>query len=113
MSCIPVNLDDFKYGGTNFSAYRMIDVDKPEVQTTSLDWSSASMAIVVCDPQVSNVIYSIVKSMVNDEMGISGVSKNHIHPQVIKIEIYMIPWCLGAWARFTVCFHNHALAHSR
>ena len=28
----PVNLDDFKYGGTNFSAYRMIDVDKPEVE---------------------------------------------------------------------------------
>jgi len=47
-----VNLDDFKYGGTNFSAYRMIDVDKPEV---------------------SNVIYSIVKSMVNQEMGMGEV----------------------------------------
>ena len=27
-------MDDFKYGGTNFSAYRMIDVDKPEVKMT-------------------------------------------------------------------------------
>ena len=27
-----VNLDDFKYGGSNFTAYRMVDVDTPEVQ---------------------------------------------------------------------------------
>merc|ERR1719483_1320999 len=42
-----VNLDDFKYGGTTFTAYRMIDVDKPEVQ---------------------NVIYSIVESMVDKDL---------------------------------------------
>merc|ERR1719481_2174305 len=42
-----VNLDDFKYGGTNFTAFRMVDVDKPEVQ---------------------NVIYSIVEGMINKEL---------------------------------------------
>jgi len=42
-----VNLDDFKYGGTNFTAFRLIDVDKPEVQ---------------------NVIYSIVESMIDKEL---------------------------------------------
>merc|ERR1719186_1754222 len=47
-----VNLDDFKYGGTNFTAYRMINVDKPEVQ---------------------NVIYSIVESMLDQEMGMGEV----------------------------------------
>jgi len=52
-----VNLDDFKYGGTNFSAYRMIDVDKPEV---------------------NNVIYSIVKSMVNQEMGMGEVPNGNL-----------------------------------
>ena len=40
-------MDSFKYGGTNFTAFRMIDVDKPEVQA---------------------VIYSIVESMVDKEM---------------------------------------------
>jgi ionotropic glutamate receptor len=42
-----VNLDDFKHGGTNFTAFRMIDVDKPEVK---------------------NVIYSIVESMVDRDL---------------------------------------------
>jgi len=42
-----VNLDDFKYGGTNFTAFRMIDVDKPEVQ---------------------NVIYSIVETLVDQDL---------------------------------------------
>jgi len=42
-----VDLNDFKYGGTNFSAFRMVDVDKPEVQ---------------------NVIYSIVETMVDQVM---------------------------------------------
>ena len=41
-----VNMEDFKYGGTNFTAFRMIDVDKPEVQ---------------------HVIYSIVERMVQDK----------------------------------------------
>eukprot|EP00090_Calanus_glacialis_P039909 TRINITY_DN6950_c0_g1_i1.p1 TRINITY_DN6950_c0_g1~~TRINITY_DN6950_c0_g1_i1.p1 ORF type:complete len:973 (-),score=205.08 TRINITY_DN6950_c0_g1_i1:162-3080(-) len=42
-----VNLEDYKYGGTNFTAFRLIDVDKPEVQ---------------------NVIYSIVESMIDKEL---------------------------------------------
>jgi ionotropic kainate glutamate receptor 2 len=42
-----VNLDDFKHGGTNFTAFRMIDVDKPEVK---------------------NVIYSIVENMVDRDL---------------------------------------------
>ena len=42
-----INLDDFKYGGTNITAFRMINVDKPEVQ---------------------NVIYSIVESMLDREL---------------------------------------------
>jgi len=43
-----VNLEDFKHGGTNFTAFRMIDVDKPEVQ---------------------NVIYSIVHNAVLESGG--------------------------------------------
>jgi len=42
-----VNLENFKYGGTNFTAFRMVDVDKPVVQ---------------------NVIYSIVESMVDKDV---------------------------------------------
>ena len=42
-----VNLDNYKYGGTNFTAFRMIDVDKSEVQ---------------------NVIYGIVESIVDRVM---------------------------------------------
>ena len=47
-----VNLEDFKYGGTNISAFRMVDVDKPEV---------------------SNVIFNIVSAMVDKELGYSGI----------------------------------------
>ena len=43
-----VNLDDFKHGGTNFTNFRMIDVDKPEVQ---------------------NVLYSIVHNAVMEAGG--------------------------------------------
>lgn len=43
-----VNLDDFKHGGTNFSALRMIDIDKPEVQ---------------------NVLYSIAHTAVLESRG--------------------------------------------
>merc|ERR1712128_27330 len=42
-----VNLEDYKYGGTNFTAFRLINVDKPEVQ---------------------NVIYSIVEGMIDQEL---------------------------------------------
>ena len=43
-----VNLDDFKHGGTNFTAFRMVDIDKPEVQ---------------------NVLYSIVHNAVLESGG--------------------------------------------
>ena len=42
-----VNLDNYKYGGTNFTAFRLIDVDKPEVQ---------------------NVIYGIVESIMDSDL---------------------------------------------
>ena len=48
-----VNLDNFKYGGTNFTAYRMINVEKPEVQ---------------------NVIYSIVESMLDQELRMTNIN---------------------------------------
>jgi ionotropic kainate glutamate receptor 2 len=48
-----INLDDFKYGGTNITSYRMINVDKPEVQ---------------------NVIYSIVESMLDQELRIANIN---------------------------------------
>jgi len=48
-----VDLEDFKYGGTNFTAFRMIDVDKPEVQ---------------------NVIYSIVEGMIDDELRMANIN---------------------------------------
>lgn len=42
-----VDLENYKYGGTNFTAYRLIDVDKPEVQ---------------------NVIYGIVESIIDSDL---------------------------------------------
>ena len=33
-----VNLDEFKYGGTNLTAFRLLDPDKPEVQQVVQDW---------------------------------------------------------------------------
>jgi len=44
-----IDLEDYKYGGTNFTSYRMIDVDKPEVQ---------------------NVIYGIVESNMNANINV-------------------------------------------
>ena len=52
-----VHLENFKYGGTNFSAFRMVDVDKPEV---------------------SNVIFNIVSAMVDKELGYSGIPAGNI-----------------------------------
>jgi ionotropic glutamate receptor len=48
-----INLDNFKYGGTNITAYRMINVEKPEVQ---------------------NVIYSIVESMLDQEQRMTNIN---------------------------------------
>jgi hypothetical protein len=35
-----VELEDFKYGGTNISAFRLIDPTQPEVQEVINDWVS-------------------------------------------------------------------------
>jgi len=48
-----VNLENFKHGGTNFTAFRMINTDKPEVQ---------------------NVIYSIVESMLDQELRMANIN---------------------------------------
>ena len=47
-----VDLEDFKYGGTNFSAYRLIDTDRPEV---------------------SSIVFSIVQGMINEDSGPNGI----------------------------------------
>ena len=47
-----VDLEDFKYGGTNFSSYRLIDTDRPEV---------------------SNIVVSIVQGMINEDSGLNGI----------------------------------------
>ena len=33
-----VNLDDFKYGGTNLTAFRLLDPDRDEVKQVVQDW---------------------------------------------------------------------------
>ena len=48
-----VDLEDFKYGGTNFSAYRLIDTERPEV---------------------SNIVFEIVQGMTNEDPGLSGIA---------------------------------------
>jgi len=48
-----INLDNFKYGGTNISAYRMINVERPEVQ---------------------NVIYNIVETMLDKELRTANIN---------------------------------------
>lgn len=33
-----VDLDEFKYGGTNITAFRLLDPEKPEIQRVVKDW---------------------------------------------------------------------------
>ena len=47
-----VNLENYKYGGTNFTAFRLIDVDKAEVQ---------------------NVIYGIVQNIMDSDLRSANV----------------------------------------
>lgn len=36
-----VNLDEFKYGGTNITAFRLVDPDSPSVQQTVRNWTQS------------------------------------------------------------------------
>ena len=38
-----VELEDFKYGGTNISAYRLVDPDLKDVQNVVQDWVLGEM----------------------------------------------------------------------
>ena len=38
-----VNLDDFKYGGTNVTAFRLLDPDRDEVKQVVQDWIFGEM----------------------------------------------------------------------
>lgn len=33
-----MDLEEFKYGGTNITAFRLVDPDKPEIQKVVRDW---------------------------------------------------------------------------
>lgn len=33
-----VDLEEFKYGGTNITAFRLLDPEKPEIQNTVQEW---------------------------------------------------------------------------
>lgn len=33
-----VDLEEFKYGGTNITAFRLVDPEKPEIQKVVRDW---------------------------------------------------------------------------
>ena len=49
-----VDLEDFKYGGTNITAFRMVNMDTPETQ---------------------NIIYSIAQSMVDNRLGLGNINQ--------------------------------------
>ena len=38
-----VNLEDFKYGGTNLTAFRLLDPERPEVKQVVEDWIYGEM----------------------------------------------------------------------
>ena len=38
-----VELEDFKYGGTNITGFRLVDPDLPEVQHVVQDWIRGEM----------------------------------------------------------------------
>lgn len=38
-----VNLDDFKYGGTNLTAFRLLDPEREEVKQVVQDWIFGEM----------------------------------------------------------------------
>ncbi len=38
-----VNLDEFKYGGTNVTAFRLLDPDRNEVRQVVQDWVVGEM----------------------------------------------------------------------
>lgn len=33
-----MDLEEFKYGGTNITAFRLLDPEKPEIQNTIQEW---------------------------------------------------------------------------
>lgn len=35
-----ISLDEFKYGGTNITAFRLVDPQNPQVQETVLEWTN-------------------------------------------------------------------------
>ena len=49
-----VDLEDFKYGGTNITAFRMVNMDTPETQ---------------------NIMYSIAQSMVDNRLGLNNINQ--------------------------------------
>ena len=38
-----VNLEEFKYGGTNITAFRLLDPERPEVKQVVEDWIYGEM----------------------------------------------------------------------
>ena len=38
-----VNLEEFKYGGTNLTAFRLLDPERPEVKQVVEDWIYGEM----------------------------------------------------------------------
>ena len=38
-----VNLEEFKYGGTNLTAFRLLDPERPEVKQVVEDWMYGEM----------------------------------------------------------------------
>ena len=41
-----VNLDDFKYGGTNLTAFRLLDPEREEVKQVVQDWIFGMISIL-------------------------------------------------------------------
>ncbi|KAK9880188.1 hypothetical protein WA026_010060 [Henosepilachna vigintioctopunctata] len=39
-----VNLEDFKHGGTNITAFRLVDPDNPELEKLKKDWNTTDLA---------------------------------------------------------------------
>ena len=67
-----VNLDDFKYGGTNITALRMVNIGMLSVYLDLISLVNFFINKPFLDnPEVKNVVYSIVESMVDRELRIN------------------------------------------
>ena len=74
-----VNLDDFKYGGTNLTAFRLLDPDREEVKQVVQDWIFGELRYgrkMEAHEQTIKVINFILTSLIERSSAKKKTSQN-------------------------------------